>query len=282
MSSRERESRPGDGTALKKNPDSPSRLQRSPGTALHRQLYIVLRDQIMRGHFAPGAAIPTETDLESLFGVSRITVRRAVADLEAHGLVRKSPGKGTFVLPHAGGERSPATLSLMESLVRQAKDTQVSVILVESVVAPGAIALTLELGARAQAHHVVRLRSAVATPLMLTEAWTPMSLAPYITRESLLESALYEIVLRNGIRFGKVVQEISAIAADPQQARLLQVDVGSPLIQVTRLFHADDGRPAYHLTSVAVPERTRLLMEIPGDAIDSLAAGTYQHMVKLK
>lgn len=81
----------------------PTGLQRSPGTALHRQLYIVLRDQILRGTFPAGAAIPKEADLEQMFGVSRITVRRAVADLESHGLVRKVPSKGTFVLPRKDG-----------------------------------------------------------------------------------------------------------------------------------------------------------------------------------
>jgi hypothetical protein len=55
--------------------------------------------------------------------------------------------------------------------------------------------------------------------------------------------------------------------------------VGGPLIEVTRLFYDDQGRPAYHLTSVAMPERTRLLMEIPASAINTLAAGSYQHSV---
>lgn len=257
----------------------PNTLKRAPGVALHRQLYIVLRDQIMRGTLLPGSAIPTESELERMFGVSRITVRRAVADLETHGLVRKVPSKGTFVLPREGDVRPEATLSLIEALARQAAETTVKVLSIQSTTAPGAIALSLELGADTRAHHVLRLRSAGATPLMLTDAWVQMSLAPHVTEESLLREALFKIVLRNGVKFGKVVQEISAILADPQQASLLETNVGSPLIQVTRLFYAQDGHPIYHLQSVAVPERTRFLMEIPASAINTLSAGSYQHSV---
>lgn len=265
--------------AAPRNDQLPSGLQRSPGTALHRQMYIVLRDQIMRGSFAPGSAIPKETDLEEMFGVSRITVRRAVADLEAHGLVRKVPSKGTFVLPRKEGGRPEATLTLLEALTQQAKDTQVQVLSIETIAAPGDIALLLELGPNDLAHHVMRLRSAGEVPLMVTEAWVQVCWAPDITRKSLLKKALFEIILSKGVKFGKVVQEFSAILADPRQATLLRTNVGSPLIKVTRLFYDQDDRPAYHLTSVATPERTRLLMEIPASAINTLSAGAYQHSV---
>ncbi|VTU43075.1 GntR family transcriptional regulator [Variovorax sp. RA8] len=257
----------------------PTGLQRSPGTALHRQLYIVLRDQILRGTFPAGAAIPKEADLEQMFGVSRITVRRAVADLESHGLVRKVPSKGTFVLPRKDGARREATLTLLEALTRQAEDTQVQVLSVETVHAPGDIALLLELEPNGVAHHVVRLRSAGKTPLMVTDAWVLAKWAQDLTPKTLLKNALFEIILSKGVKFGKVVQEFSAILADPQQASLLKTDVGSPLIKVTRLFYDAQDRPAYHLTSVATPERTRLLMEIPASAINTLSAGSYQHTV---
>lgn len=259
----------------------PTPLSRAPGTALHRQLYIVLRDQIIRGVFPAGSAIPKETELETLFGVSRITVRRAVADLEAHGFVLKSQGKGTFVLPRQESGRPEATLTLLEALKQSAKDTHVNVLSVETVSAPGAIALLLELGAEARAHHVLRLRSSGDIPVMLTEAWVQVSFAPVITPKSLRKNALFEIILANGVKFGKVVQEVSAVLADPEQASLLETSVGSPLTRLTRLFYTAEGRPVYHLTSTVVPERTRFLMEIPADEINTLSAGTFQHTVAL-
>ncbi|MCU4119070.1 winged helix-turn-helix domain-containing protein [Variovorax sp. N23] len=74
-----------------------SHLRRTPGTALHRQLFVVLRDHIAQGVYPLGSLIPAEDALCAQFDVSRITVRRAVADLEQLGLVEKLPGRGTFV-----------------------------------------------------------------------------------------------------------------------------------------------------------------------------------------
>jgi GntR family transcriptional regulator len=67
-------------------------LAPASGTALHRQVFLVLRDEIRRGVLVPGRALPKEEALCERFGVSRITVRRALADLAALGVVRAPPG----------------------------------------------------------------------------------------------------------------------------------------------------------------------------------------------
>ncbi|WP_043117349.1 GntR family transcriptional regulator, partial [Pseudacidovorax intermedius] len=76
-------------------PDTPA-VARTPGTSLHRQLFMVLRDEIVRGEYASGL-LPKEEALCERFGVSRITVRRALADLAAQQLVERRHGRGTFV-----------------------------------------------------------------------------------------------------------------------------------------------------------------------------------------
>src|SRR5262245_51989150 len=64
-------------------------VARASGTALHRQLFVILRDQIVRGFYPAGGAIPNEEALCAEFSVSRITVRRSVTDLEASGFLVK-------------------------------------------------------------------------------------------------------------------------------------------------------------------------------------------------
>ena len=89
----------------------------SKGTSLHRQLFLVLREEISRGVFGDTGALPKEEALCERFGVSRITVRRALADLAALGLVERRHGRGTFVrqdrVPVA---RPNPSLGLIDSL----------------------------------------------------------------------------------------------------------------------------------------------------------------------
>lgn len=253
--------------------ESGTPLARAPGVALHRQLYLVLRDRIRRGQWAAGAAIPTEGVLCAQFGVSRITVRRALADLQSDGLVERRHGLGTFVLGNGPATAPQATLGFIETLRRHAEETQVRVLHVEHAVPPSDIARLLALAPGERALHAIRLRLRDDVPVMLTDAWVPERLGRKITVSTLRKQALYEALMAQGVRFGRVVQEIGAEAADPQRASLLEAAVGSPLLKVARLMHDREERPVQHLVALIPAERGRVLMEINGDAINTLSAG---------
>lgn len=111
--------------------DLPGTLSRIPGTALHRQLFMVLREQIMRSLYRAGSALPEEEELCVQFGVSRITVRRALADLESQGLIEKRQGRGTYVSLDLPPARPLATLGFLESLHQVSDQTTVEVLTIE-------------------------------------------------------------------------------------------------------------------------------------------------------
>lgn len=77
-------------------------LDEGSSTPLYAQLRELLKSQIEDGSFAPGERIPSEDKLNGLYGVSRITIRRALQELADDGYLVKCPGKGTYV-----GERIP-------------------------------------------------------------------------------------------------------------------------------------------------------------------------------
>ncbi len=109
-------------------------LHRAPGTSLHRQLYLVIRDQILQRVWPAGTALPTEESLCQMFKVSRITVRRALADLVTDKLVERRHGLGTFVLDQLIPSRPQATLSFIEELRESVADTKVRVLELERFV----------------------------------------------------------------------------------------------------------------------------------------------------
>jgi len=252
-------------------------LARSPGTSLHRQLFVILRDQILRGLYPAGTAIPNEDALCNEFGVSRITVRRAVADLEASGFLIKRHGRGTFVSDKPPPARPSATLGLLDSLKKTDVETQAEVLDVETAEPPADIARQLDMIAGVAAIHAVRLRRRAGTPVMVTEAWVPETIGHAVTRRELQKRALYEILISQGVRFGRVVQEITAVAADPFYARLLNAELAAPLVKITRLLYDVKRRPVQHLTVHISPERSRLLMDVSIDTVNTLAAGSIFH-----
>lgn len=252
---------------------TPPPLSGAKGTALHRQIYLVLREEISRELY-PSGALPNEEALCERFGVSRITVRRALADLAAQGVVERRHGRGTFVVENPAYTRLPPSLNLIDSLRQAAVETVVQVLEVEQAVPPPDIAKLLHLPPTAHAVHALRLRSNhKGVPAMLTDAWVLASVAEDVNEAALAQKALYEILMDQGIKFGRVVQEISATVGDPNRARLLHTEVGSPLLKMVRLMHDLEERPVLHLTIYMVADRSSILMEISGEDVNTLAAG---------
>lgn len=256
-------------------PQTPA-IGRNAGTSLHRQVFNVLRDEIGRGVYAGTGALPKEEAICERFGVSRITVRRALADLAAQGLVERRHGLGTFVTEQTAGRQAPS-LSLVDSLRKAAQDTQVKVIEVSQAEAPPDIAAQLQLAPGERALHALRLRSMDRRPVMLTDAWIPAAMSTGVSAAALRKHALYELLMNQGVRFGSVVQEISAQLADPTLAGLLDLEVGAPLLKLLRLMHNQANEPVLHIAIYLSPERSRILMDFQGDNVNTLVTGQIVH-----
>ena len=179
------------------------------GMPLHHQLYLVLRDQIAGGALAPGDPLPSEQELGVLYGVSRITVRRALQELSDEAAVVKRPGRGTFVADGtwSAATRVPATL---RDVLRQAHDdTAVDIVEFDHRLPSKAAVAALELDPTDPVIRVLRVRRIRSVPVMVTEAWVPTRFADQVTEENLATTALYELLERSGVVFGRVIQEIT-------------------------------------------------------------------------
>ena len=119
--------------------------------------------------------------------------------------------------------------------------------------------------------------TADGVPLMVTEAWVPEHVGRHVTAAALKKRALFEILMAEGVKFGRVVQEVTAVAADPHYAGLLQTDVATPLLRMTRLLYDTADQPIQHLTIHVSSQRSRILMDVPADAINTLSAGHITH-----
>lgn len=231
-----------------------ARVSADAGVPLHRQLYLVLHDQIGRGALASGEALPTEQALCDLFGVSRITVRRALADLSDAGLVDRRHGVGSFVTvrtpsdhPHVATEREVEP------------ETDVDVIECGVRAVPPAVAARLN--SRDDALYVLRVRRERTTgePLVVTEAWLPEDLGDVVTESSLTRAPLQQLIVDAGVTLQRLEHEMTAEIACPRNASMLGTAIGSPVIRTSRVAFVDD--VPHHLISNAMsPNRSRVVV----------------------
>jgi GntR family transcriptional regulator len=228
----------------------PAPVTPDAGVPLHRQLFLVLRDEIARGAIDAGDPLPTEQALCEQFGVSRITVRRALADLADQGYVERRHGVGSFARRPAAPVSRTASGSYMDL-----RPT------------PRSVSERVELSD--ESLHITRVRRErrTAEPLMVTEAWLPAGLAASITGAKLRRAPLYRLLSDAGITIDRMQHEISAEIAGPRYAQLLDTAIGSALLRVDRIAFVDD--VAHHMLSIRLsPGRSRIIVNQSAEKLD--------------
>lgn len=254
-------------------------LRRDRGDLLHRQLFLALREQIRRGAYAEGDPIPTEEQLCQSFGVSRITVRRAVADLVDEGWLEKRLGRGTFVKQGAPKTAQRSKATFIESLAKRSKQTQVTVLEMARRPPPADVAEAMGIAERVEMLYASRVRAIAGVPLLFIDSWVVPEHAAPLNSESLKKHSISEMLLSAGASFRYVTEEITAVAADPHIAAQLQVEVGAPLLCVTRLVSQDVGKPVLYLKAYMTSERSRIVFSHEEQELAQLYEGTLVHDV---
>jgi GntR family transcriptional regulator len=238
------------------------------GVPLHRQLFLVLHDEIARGAIAPGDALPTEQALCDQFGVSRITVRRALADLAEQGYIERRQGVGSFVRHPDRSDEAPLVGSYMDGLRQTQFQTSIEVVEHDIRTPPASIGDAF--GGPGEMLHILRVRCERRTrePLMITEAWLPTDLAGTLTVTALRRNPLYELLSGAGLVVDRMQHEITAEIAGPRNASLLNTAIGSALLRVNRLAFVA-GSPHHHVSILLSPNRSRVLIDQTADELDT-------------
>jgi GntR family transcriptional regulator len=252
-------------------------LRRERGDLLHRQLFLAIREQIRRGVYREGDPIPTEDQLCQSFGVSRITVRRAVADLVEDGWLVKRLGRGTFVKQTNVNAQARTGSTFTESLAKRSKQTKVAVLEVSRCAPPPHVAAAMGLAEDSQVLYASRLRSIDNVPLLFVDSWVMLEYADAITGETLKRRSMSETLLSKGVRFRYVTEEITAVAADPHVAANLHVEVGAPLLCVARLVSKDVGKTVMYLMAYLTSERSRIVFSHEEQELDRMYEGKLVH-----
>jgi len=197
-----------------------------------------VRDVLLRRlerDLQPGQQFPTEQVLCAEFGVSRETVREALRVLEEDGLISRHRGRGSFVL-HPPRRRADRRLTgMVEDYSDLRLDTEATVVEAGPMAATAELAEVMDLQAGAALYRISRLRRFERQPLAFHDAFLTAELGQRVAALNLRRtSILHELRVTLRLPCTEGFQRIEAVAADAPIARALDVQLGAPLLQITR------------------------------------------------
>jgi len=241
-------------------------LQRSPGSPLHHQLFLVLRDGIKSGRYDFGKTLPSEGELTRLFGVSRITVRTAMATLEREGLIERRQGIGTFVT--FGTAPLPINAAMSDVLTHMqdvSRRTKVRVVEFGFEPAPAHVRAQFEAEPNDLFLRAVRVRHSKLQPVMMLTTYIPHAIGQHFTSADMGRHPLATLLKSAGVVVTSGAQVVTATLADPIAARQLEVNVGAALLLIKRLHFDQNRRPVQYLETLASPATFELRMTLEPD-----------------
>lgn len=233
-------------------------------TPLYHQIYVLLREKVVSGDYAEGTLIPSEHELEKIFNVSRITAKRALDELAADGLVARQRGRGTVVTFSAPvpSKSAESMDGLLENLLTIVLETQVTIHEFDYVAAPPRAAEALEVPPSTKVQRAIRVRHKDDTPFSYVETYVPEDIGRSFKKEEMENQPLLALLERAGVKISRARQSITATLADGKTASMLSVNVGSPLLKVTRVVIDSNDRPVEFITVLYRPDLYQMNMTL--------------------
>ena len=235
------------------------------------------------GALPPGARLGSERELAEHYGVSRATLRQVLAALDEAGLIRRVAGRGggTFI-SHAKVERDlTKVVGVPAYLARQgyAAGTRVVATMIAAADAPTRRAL--QLGEGDLVVDIRRLRLADGTPFSLDRARFPADRFPGMLEQP-LGGSLYRLIEQEyGVVIGDAEEVIEVVNATDDEAALLAVDVGAPLVSITRTTFDASGTPFEFSHDLFRSDRMRITMRTPGRGLRGAPGGDTPHFATI-
>jgi len=225
------------------------------------QVCLAIRERIQSKQLQHGERLPSEAEIGAWFGVSRITARRAVAELVGMGLAERQRGRPPTVNFQSTRQRG-AIEDLLQNLLVLGERTTVKVIEFAYVPASPGVAAALEVPQGEPVQRVLRMRLDDGQPLSLIETFVPADLGRRYERADMEALSLQALFRRLGVQVARAEQSFTACLALGREARLLGVEAGAALFRITRTVYDQGGQPVEYVTSLYRSDRYEYQMSL--------------------
>ena len=230
-----------------------NKLKAESSSPLYHQLMQRISADIERGTYPVGSRIPPEHELEELYQVSRVTVRRALAELTSEGLLERKQGKGTFVSVPGIQQNLKSLHSFHDSCRLNGMAPGTDVIHVRETTADEADAEELKVKRGTRVLEILRVRKADGVPVVLER--NRFSMAYAYLQDQDLKGSLYGVLRDFGVEPKLALHDVAIRFADKEEAELLDIEEGTPLIQLHEVIFDQRGRPLHNSIQLIRGER---------------------------
>lgn len=228
------------------------------------QLIEIIKCNIQNGTWLPGEQIPSEMDLCDSFGVSRTVVRQALRELELKNIITKRKGKGTFVSKPKISEGLIQKLTGFYQDMVERGFTPVTKVLYQKIIsADQKIADYLEVPLGTEVVDIQRLRFIHDEPILIVTTYIPLSIAPNLVNVDLSNRSLYEYLESEyGVKIFRGIKYIEAVLANEEEAELLEIHEGDPLIKLDSVNYSETGQVIEYYHAHHRGDRSRFEVEL--------------------
>lgn len=252
-------------------------MNRRSGIPVFRQIAADLRQKISVGIFSPGDQLPSERELVETYDASRPTVRAAIDLLGAEGLVSAEHGRGVFVRPPATIQRiARARLSreararnkgafLADAAARGFTPSSSVKIRFEQADARTAEHLAIDEGAEITVRDRVMRADGLVVQLAVSRLPRDFTRGTAIEEVNTGKGGAYARLEEAGHQIGRFVEHVGARMPTPDEANLLQLAEGVPIVTVTRVAYSTEGTPLEMNDMVLAGDRYELSYEWGAD-----------------
>ena len=225
-------------------------LERGSAVPLYVQLEQILHTKITSGEWQPNQRIPSENELNRMYGLSRMTVRGVLTKLVNDGLLLRVPGKGTYVAPTKISAVSPAYRGVREQLEALGYQTTTRLVSIALEPPSSGVREQLRLSEGDQVHAIVRVRSVQGEPISLHRSYVPARLAPGLEAHDVVREQLCVVLEdRYGLPMRHVREDLEAVAVNTAEARHLGMRRGEPALLLQDLI-SDGAGVAFEYSSI--------------------------------
>ena len=230
----------------------------------YHQLIEIIKHNIQSDVWQPGDQIPSEMELCDTFGISRTVVRQALRELETDNIIVKRKGKGTFVAKPKISEGLIQKLTgFYQDMIERGLEPVTRVLFQDVISANEKIAHYLDVPIGSDIVEIKRLRSIHDEPIQVVTTYIPLALSPNLANVDLTHRSLYEYLeTKNGIKIYRGKRVIEAVLANEEEAELLEIDPGDPLIKLNSVSYTKQGQAVEYYHALHRGDRSRFEVEL--------------------